>query len=128
MTDATGIDNLFGPLTAEDRLADGNAAVVRDLFRAIKRAVHHADLDTERVAERMGINKEEARDILDGRRDLTLTELEILLIAAKGQLKATVEPMPRPISPLRVRDEVWRSAPDGPRAKEASPSWVKSRA
>lgn len=128
MSEVKGLDDLFGALTPEDRLADENAAVIRELFCSIKKAVHDADLDTERVAERMGVAVDEAREILDGHRNLTLTELEILLIAVKGQLKATVESMPRPVSPFRMEDEMWRSAPDGPRAKSSRPDWVKSYA
>lgn len=92
MSTVTIENELWGVLLAEDRLADHNAAEIRGLFRHLKQAVHHCDLDTKAVAEQIGVTEDEARHMLDGGVDLALSDLEVLLVAVRGQLKITVTP------------------------------------
>lgn len=92
MSTVTTENELWGVLLAEDRLADHNAAEMRDLFRQLKQAVHHCDLDTKAVAEQVGVTEDEARCLLDGGVDLSLSDLEVLLVAVRGLVKITVTP------------------------------------
>lgn len=78
------LDDLFGALTPDDRLADANAAEVQQLFQQIRHAVHAADMDTEKVAEQIGLSVGAARRLLDGDVDISLSDLEVLLIAVGG--------------------------------------------
>lgn len=95
--------------TPAQELAQLNSAALDGLFTQLKAAVHHASLDTQSVSERINVTEEEAREILDGQADLTLSDLEVLLVAVRGRLKVEVEPF---VAPSRVHPPAasdWRT-------------------
>lgn len=110
MSSADDVLEMFVRTPAQE-LAQVNSAALDAVFCQIKNAVHHADLDTRLVAERLSVSEAEARDILDGQADLTLSDLELLLIVVRGRLKVEVEPF---IATSRVQPRAaqdWRPVP-----------------
>lgn len=77
---------------AVDELAVSNARALDSLFRQLRVAVYEADLDTLKVAEAIGVTEEEAYNLLGGGVDITLSDLEVLLVAARGRLALEVTP------------------------------------
>lgn len=83
---------LWGELLPEDRIADANSNAISNLFKQLKQAVYAANLNTEAIAEQIGTSTDEARRILNGAIDLTLSDLEVVLVAVRGLLDVNVKP------------------------------------
>ena len=75
-----------------DQLANAalNREATKDLLRSLDLAVD--DFGYEEAAERLGISVLELRMRLDGERDITMTELRLIAIAAEVVIDYGVRP------------------------------------
>lgn len=103
------------PLTEVDRAARHNIEELRNLFCQLKRAVHDANLDTAAVADQIGVDEDAARDLLDGVVDLTMSDLEVLLVAVQARLDVKITSIHGAEPQRQVRRDIvahqWRDAP-----------------
>lgn len=77
--------------TPMERLAAANREALEGLFAQLRRAVHDADLDHAALTESLGMREDEVRSLLSGRWDLTLTDLQALLVAVDAKLQTRLE-------------------------------------
>ncbi|MDO5093844.1 MAG: hypothetical protein Q4D79_10585 [Propionibacteriaceae bacterium] len=122
MTESCDISSILGALEpAAGAAARHNARVVVGLFEQVRDAAYAAGITDTELGSRLGVSAPEARRILLGEVDITLTDLELILAAINARVRIDVTSA-KINTEVRADHPVWLA----PRSTSATDNWQQA--
>ncbi|MDO4717517.1 MAG: hypothetical protein Q4B08_08130 [Propionibacteriaceae bacterium] len=122
MADEYGVCSILDELkAAAGDAAPHNVQAIAGLYEQLRETSRAAGVDDAELGRRLGVTAIDARSILLGEVDITLTDLELILAAIDARIRIDVTPA-RVSTEIRTGSPAWVKNPP----TKVSPSWKQA--